>query len=576
MLHFLPTHDDLFNPSTVASVVAPWKPHALAHNEWPDRDYTGVYAWRMETLAKLRANPKLLEDAKRYYSTRYAEFIMHWMDTYDPRLQGSKWVPFVFFAKQAEVVEFLHEMRTTSENGLFEKARDMGLTWLCCGYSVASWLFIANDTIGWGSRKRELVDRIGDPSSIFEKLRMLIRRLPDVFRPEGLKEKVHLKSMNLVNPANGATIIGEIGDSIGRGGRTSMYFKDESAHYENPESIQASLDDNTRVQIDISSVNGLGNVFHRRRVAGEIWHRGHEIKPMVTRVFIVDWRDHPEKDQAWYDARKAKAVREGLQHIFAQEVDRDYSAAMQNRIIDFEWIEAAVDAHLKVPCLQIPPPNAWMSGLDVADEGGDRNAQAIRQWRILRFVDEWGDRDQGITCRRALGNVEQHKGIQLQYDCIGVGVGVKTEYNRLIDDGKWTREKTRLVPWSAAYGVLDPYEHLVPGDEDTPFNIDHFQNFKAQAWWALRTSFYKTWRAVTQGDVYDADELISLDSEMPLLVKLKEELAQPQMVKSTHMKLMVDKVPDGTFSPNLADAVVMCYFPAPFDEGNILLGRYSG
>src|SRR5690606_18584010 len=133
----------------------------------------------------------------------------------------------------------------------------------------------------------------------------------------------------LANNDNGATITGESGDNIGRGGRKSRYFKDESAHYERPELIEAALGDNTDVQIDISSVNGLGNVFHRRREAGVLWEPGAKIEPGMTRVFIFDWRDHPEKTQEWYDRRKARAEREGMQHIFAQEVDRNYSAAVQ-------------------------------------------------------------------------------------------------------------------------------------------------------------------------------------------------------------------------------------------------------
>jgi hypothetical protein len=60
-----------------------------------------------------------------------------------------------------------------------------------------------------------------------------------------------------------STATGEAGDNIGRGGRTLGYFKDESAHYEHRDLIEAALGDNTNVQIDISSVNGLGNVFHR-------------------------------------------------------------------------------------------------------------------------------------------------------------------------------------------------------------------------------------------------------------------------------------------------------------------------
>jgi phage terminase large subunit len=590
-MNIFPTHSDLFaSIAAKAPAIQSWKPRALAHDEWFDRDYRRIYAWRIETLAKLRSDAAMLASAKLYYSTRPSEFIQHWTDTYDPRkspthekseLRGPKRMPFVFFDRQVDVIAFFHEMRQTGENGLIEKCRDAGVTWLACAYSVWSWLFIPSDTIGWGSRKQELVDKIGDPSSIFEKLRMIIRGLHDVFLPEGLRERDHLKSMNLVNPENNSAIIGEIGDNIGRGGRTSMYFKDESAHYERPEKIQAALDDNTHVQIDISSVNGIGNVFHRRRKAGYVWSPGAEIPSGYVRVLIVDWREHPEKTQDWYDKRKATAEREGLQHIFAQEVDRDYAAAMSNRIIDTAWIYAAVDVHLKSPLFRVTIPNVWMAGLDVADEGIDRNAQALRQWIILRSVAEWGERDPGSTARRSIGMLRDDSrvpnGIKVQYDSIGVGSNVKSEYNRLLDTGDLKRGEIIYVPWNAGASVVEPYAFIIPNDDNSPTNNDFFQNMKAQAWWSLRSRFYKTWRHVTHSDIYPVDELISLDSAGigALLPQLIEELSQPVSKKSASLRTMVDKQPDGSKSPNLGDCTVMCYFPAP-EEATAAVGGYSG
>ncbi len=348
-----------------------------------------------------------------------------------------------FFIRQNDLIDFLQECVRDAEGGLIEKCRDMGATWLCCGYSIHSWLFIENDAIGWGSRKQELVDKIGDVSSIFEKLRMLVRRLPDVFQPKGLNARLHMSEMKLLNPENGSVIGGEIGDSIGRGGRTRITFKDESAHYVHPEMVQAALDDNTNVQIDISSVNGLGNVFHRRREAGIDWYPGaSNLKPGFTRVFVLDYKDHPEKDQQWYEGRKAKAIREGLQHVFAQEVERNYSAAISNTIIPHEWIVACVDAHKRIrwqpdksgPVIvglsDLIIGDRWVAGLDVADGGIDRNSLALRQGIVWRAVEEWGERDPGVTTRRAISTCKHHKGISLQYDCVGIGASVKSEYNR--------------------------------------------------------------------------------------------------------------------------------------------------
>ena len=574
----LATNADLFEPITAREAsVRPWKPCALDHSQWPP-DYAAVYAWRIQTLEQLRSDPELLRSAENYYSVRPKEFIQHWLDTYNPRKKSNKWMPFVFFQRQDEFVDFLEELRTDSASGLVEKCRDIGATWLCCAYSVWAWRFLPADATGWGSRKQELVDKLGDPDSIFEKIRLLIKRLPDVWLPDGFKWRDHATFMKLINPATGATVTGESGDNIGRGGRKARYFKDESAHYERPEKIEAALGDNTEVQIDISSVNGLGNVFHRRRESGVDWFKGCSVEPGYVRVFVFDWRHHPEKDQIWYDQRKAKYEREGMAHIFAQEVDRNYSAAVQNTIISYEWLQACIDAHLTVPALRIKPVDTWVAGLDVADEGADRNALALKQWVILRHIEEWGERDPGVSTRRVISSMRERnlRRVSVQYDCIGIGASVKAEYNTLIDDGLVKRDEFDFVPWNAGGAVVNPYDTIIPNDDQSPMNRNFFANMKAQAWWSFRTRCYKTWRAVTNGDIYDPDELVSFDSAMPLLPALLKELAQPTRGTSSDLRMLVNKKPEGTRSPNMADSVIQAYFPAPDSSGAAVVGSYSG
>lgn len=571
-----PTNADLFDQSPPAAIVAPWKPRTLDNHEWAQRDYRSVYQWRIQTLAKLRNSPELLADAKAYYATRPVEFISHWLDTFDPRKSSARWMPFILFKRQAEFIEFLQELDADQANGLVEKCRDVGASWLMCAYSVWSFIFRDGDSTGWGSRKQDLVDNIGDPNSLFEKMRLLIARLPDIFRPVGFTPRKHATFMQLSNPENGSTITGESGDNIGRGGRTSRFAHDEAAHSERPEKIEAALGDNTRVQIDISSVNGPNNVFHRKRKNGVDWIpallRTTPLEKGRTRVFIFDWRHHPEKTQEWYNERRANAEREGMLHLFAQEVDRDYNSARQNRIIPPHHVDAAIDAHLHIPYLRIPPPNSWSAGLDVADMGRDTNALALVQWIIVRRVDEWGERDPGVTARRAIGSLRIHKGIKCQYDSIGMGTNVRSEFNRLVIDEKIIkRGEIDMIPWNAGASVVDPYEYVIPNDDNSPINKDYYENWKAQATFRTAQRFYKTWNARTNGVVYPADELVSIDGTMPNLFQLKDEISQPISKHSSRLKIMVDKLGEGEKSPNLWDSVLMALNPAP-EEGAVVIG----
>jgi len=359
--------------------------------------------------------------------------------------------------------------------------------------------------------------------------------------------------MKIVNPVTKATITGESGDNIGRGGRSMVYFKDESAHYERPDRIEAALGDNTDVQIDISSVHGTNNVFYRRRMAGEEWRPDIVPTKGKTRVFIFDWRDHPGKAQVWYERRRAKAEAEGLMHLFAQEVDRDYAASIEGVIIPAMWVKAAIDAHIR---LGFKDDGVKMAGLDVADEGGDKNALAIRYGVVLRSCEAWGEGDTGHTARRALNKCREMNVQTMNYDSIGVGAGVKAETNRLLAERSF---KLDIHQFSAGGSPWSPGAPVIPRDKRSPVNEDFYDNLKAQGWWLLRVRFEKTYKAVTQGIQFPSADLISIDSTIPQLHEIEMELSQPTMSYNGKGKMIVDKKPDGGKSPNLADAIMMCY-----------------
>jgi hypothetical protein len=535
----------------------------LQKTNWPP-DYIRVWLDRKARYEDLISSPAHIVGAIEYYRTRPVEFIEDWCQTFDPRNAGTDKptrLPLILFPRQRDFIEFLHECVKGETGGLVEKSRDMGATWLAVSFSVWLFLFVPGATVGWGSRKEALVDRIGDMSSIFEKIRFQLRSIPRQFWPVKFNEDN--MSFMRIWAASGESITGESGDDIGRGGRTLIYFKDESAHYEHPEAIEASLGDNTKVQIDISSVNGFGNVFHRKREGGVEWEPGKPATRGKTNVFIMDWSDHPEKTQHWYDERKNKAIDDGLLHVFAQEVDRNYAASVEGVVIPAEWVRSAIDAHVKLGW-DAQDNDPCYAGLDVADGGGDRNALAVRTAVTLQHVEQWGERDTGVTTRRALdgvaGYATKRRRVRLQYDSVGVGAGVKSESNRLKDDDLMPKHVS-VISWNAGAAVLNPDDRVIPDDDESPLNKDFYGNLKAQGWWQLRLRFERTHRAVKDGVRYDRDDLISLPSTLPLLRTLEKELSQPTMSKNTRMKLIIDKQPEGTRSPNLADAVVMAYWP---------------
>jgi hypothetical protein len=92
-------------------------------------------------------------------------------------------------------------------------------------------------------------------------------------------------------------------------------------------------------------------------------------------------------------------------------------------------------------------------------------------------------------------------------------------------------------------------------------NVDFFANKKAQSWWALRLRFQNTYRAVVERLPVGADDIISLDPNLPELLPLTMELSQPTYSINNAGKIVIDKAPDGARSPNLGDAVMIAMNP---------------
>ena len=325
-------------------------------------DYDAVYKERAERLARLRADPSILAGLKEFYKDHPAEFITDWGMTFDPRnaeIGQPTTMPFLLFPKQAEFIGWLRDRWLGREDGLAEKSRDMGVSWLCVAFAVWMWLFHPGTVVGFGSRKEEYVDDLSDPKSLFWKARQFVNLLPVEFRPLGWDSKKHAPFMTLTNPENGSAIVGEAGDNIGRGNRTSVYFKDESAFYERAESIDAALSQTSNCKIDVSTPNGNGNPFYRKRHSGKV------------KVFTFHWRDDPRKGPEWY----AKQQNDLDAVVLAQEVDIDYNASTNDA-----WISGAlVEAAQRLGPADVEANGPWAIGVDSAHMGDDESVISRRR-----------------------------------------------------------------------------------------------------------------------------------------------------------------------------------------------------
>lgn len=325
-------------------------------------DYDAIYRDRTARLERIRADASILPGLKEFYRDNPVAFITDWGMTFDPRnaeIGLPPTMPFVLFPKQADFIAWLRDRWLAREDGLAEKSRDMGVSWLCVAFAVWMWLFHPGTVAGFGSRKEEYVDDLNDPKSLFWKARRFITLLPAEFIPAGFDVKKHAPFMVITNPENGSAIVGEAGDNIGRGNRTSIYFKDESAYYDRAESIDAALSQTSNCKIDVSTPNGNGNPFYRKRHSGKV------------KVFTFHWRDDPRKGPDWY----AKQQNDLDPVVLAQEVDIDYNASTSD-----SWISGAlVEAAQRLGPADVEANGPWIVSVDAAHMGDDESVISRRR-----------------------------------------------------------------------------------------------------------------------------------------------------------------------------------------------------
>ncbi len=530
----------------------------LEHSAHVLRRFDGEARRRYKLLAKCQESAEARVIVLALAKVDPIQWMNDWVWLYEPRNPGRglpSLLPLTLRPRQADYVRWLQDLRARQQNGLTEKSRDEGMTWIVIGYYVNRWLFEDGFSGGLGSRKLDLVDKLGDLDTLFEKARHILRNLPKWMRPTGYRERDHSKQALLLNPANGNTIKGEGGDNIGRGGRSSMYFVDEFSKVPRADSVHAALSQNTDVIIYGGTPHGRNNLFARIAkglVAGETWP-----------VFTFHWRDNPDKnwllevpalngtgtDQVhpWYLFQRGKAVDLPL---FEQEVDISYDAETKRQVILGAWVQAA----LQLPLTRSGPK---VGGLDVG-ETGDATVYAGREGPVATRI-------QTLDSRYA--DVEAHdlatrdRIDALHYDRLGVGAGITM-----------TMARSNTL----AYSILGIANSESPSDTIYEDNAaparERFALYNAEMWWRLRLRFQKTWERVEQGIPHPDDECISLAELKPGddLNALISQLSQPVYNRvGTSGKLRVDKLGEaGGKSPNHAEALMYAFAIPDADTAN--------
>jgi phage terminase large subunit len=242
-------------------------------------------------------------------------------------------------------------------------------------------------------------------------------------------------------------------------------------------------------------------------------------------------------------------------------------------IIKLSWIEASIDAHIK---LNLEPTGKSRIGYDVADDGADMNATVETKGFLTIDAQEWkgGEDELQESCRRVYNQASKNKAL-ITYDSIGVGAGSGSNFKAMniakFGEGRENaKDYIKYQGFNAGSAVKHPDKYY--GDpEDKIKNKDHFSNAKAQEWWCIADMFRNTYNAVN-GKSYDPDNIIAISSKCQHIDKLKTELSTPRRNFDTSGKVKVESKKDlsarDVLSPNLADAFIEAYMNEVENSGH--------
>ena len=235
--------------------------------------------------------------------------------------------PFFLFPYQRKIIEKIHQAELSGEDHeiLIDKPRGMGLTWTLVWYQIWRWLFQPN----WGgfnlSRSESEVDdgTMDAGSSIFGKYRWSIAHLPKWLVPEGFVPKGKKGTntdmmLRISNPQLGSSLIGSsTNQSAGRSRRYSFTFIDECFAIEHFQSVYRALQSVSRVKVFVSTVK-----------AGRIYQDFKTMTEAAGNYISLTWKDHPFKDQIWYDEQVKKAE---FDPEVMKEIEVDYSVNIKSQ-----------------------------------------------------------------------------------------------------------------------------------------------------------------------------------------------------------------------------------------------------
>jgi hypothetical protein len=249
--------------------------------------------FRRSLLRKATQDPWLRQELRKACKEDPVFYLNAFAHTYDPR-PARKAIRFVCWPFQRDAVHTMIECVVKGQDLVIAKSRDMGASWM--SLYVMEWMWHWHDHFSFlmVSRKEDLVDKPGDPDSLFWKIDFLHKHMPNWLMPKGWEPRQHRKKLHYENPETDSTIDGEsTNTAAGVGGRRTAMFIDEFSRIDEAQQLLAGTADTTNCRIFNFTPWGTTNAAY------ELYQHPEK------RKLRLHWSQHPHKAKGLYHYDKS-------------------------------------------------------------------------------------------------------------------------------------------------------------------------------------------------------------------------------------------------------------------------------
>ena len=547
-----------------------WEIQCAVHEERDELKLTKLRKERARVVEKVKAALLPVVQIRYAYATAYeksqefkAAFDLKakddpcwWIDNfvwvYDPRLPPlgiQAMTPMVLWPKQRKLVVELEKCLSDGAGLLIEKSRGWGVTEICASLDVHHWIYMKGYKATWGSRKAELVDDKMRPDAIFPRMRRIIYHLPKSMRPAGFQKQdnEYDNFLKLFNPDNDNSIVGESGDGLGRGGRSSKFTIDEFAEVEHQQAADTAVSGNSNSRVYISTPQGQ-NYFYHLRQAGQM------------RRFTCWWYHDPSKSPTWNSRKDRKPEKswwyeyqllEFHPDVVASQIDIKYEGSTEGAFIKPEWVEAAVNFNL-------PAEGVSAAGYDIAAGGENKGVYTHRVGPVVFPQKPIETKNLVLSFWEAIEYGEKDEVSIFNYDLAGIG--------KSAHDLRENSDRKFKFPVNGILGQSPAAKEYIASEGR--FEREKYKNRRAVLWQKVADRFERTYNHVNKIRFYSASEMISIPDDSGLRI----QLSSVKRLHTDNGKIIAESKQDmrsrGVQSPDNADSLIYSF--AEENDENIL------